>query len=283
MKNYELLGRKWSYNWDVPGTIAYWQECDSKLKDSSRANHCRYARINNKLFYPCLQHLGFGPINPALIRKEVEEGVDLALQYFDDQWWRVENMDREGLQESAFHELLQRNTMRMDKSASRNGLQWFTAFTASLFLGGLSNRWNDIAKICSWFDADIGPEYTAGELEDEYMLLFVCIAGSLRPEPMEGVEEVLAKVKRCRTKRPRLLCAAWEAANAADQAAFDKAFKESVGHFLSKPEDGQIHDCWIAKHQSVIWLIAEHRGLNFPPLPEKHRAAIVTRESSGLL
>ncbi len=98
---------------------------------------------------------------------------------------------------------------------------------------------------------------------------------------MEGSAELLAKVKKVRTKRPRLLCAAWEAAQGADQSAFNKAFEQTVNHFLSKPEDGQVYD-WLALHQSSVWFIAERRGLKFPRLPEKLEAAVITRQSVGL-
>jgi hypothetical protein len=113
-----------------------------------------------------------------------------------------------------------------------------------LFLAALVNRWDELAQIGSWFDATIEPEYQAGQCEDEYMLLFVCIAGSLSPQPMKGASRLMARVKKCRAKRPRLLCAAWEAANASDQPAFNKAFPETVQQFLSKPEGGSSISGW---------------------------------------
>jgi hypothetical protein len=139
-----------------------------------------------------------------------------------------------------------------------------------------------VGRIGSWFDATVEPEYQAGQIEEEYMLLLVCIAGSLAPKPMDGADQLLARVKKCRTKRPRLLCAAWEAANAADQAAFDKAFPEAVRRFLTPPDDNSM-ERWVARDQSSVWLIAERRGLRMPPLSEKERAAVVTRESAGML
>lgn len=169
----------------------------------------------------------------------------------------------------------------MDKSYPERELKWYKAFKFVLFLGGLAGRWDDLAGIGSWFDATIGPEYQAGMLEDEYMLLLVYIAGGLAPEPMAGADQLLARVKKCRTKRPRLLCAAWEAADAADQAAFDKAFPETVKHFLSKLEEGRVCD-WVAVDQSSVWLIAERGGLKLAPLPDK-LAAVVTRESAGMV
>jgi hypothetical protein len=83
------------------------------------------------------------------------------------------------------------------------------------------------------------------------------------------------------SRRPRLLCAAWEAANAGDQAAFDKAFPETVQQFLANPEGGKPYQC-VAIDQSSAGLIAERRGLKLPPLSEKLQAAVVTRSYAGL-
>jgi hypothetical protein len=279
-KNYELLGHRWEYYLTLDEFLEDLSKNDAK-KASLPIWRSRSSRIEQKVFYPVLQHLGFGPIAIEAVRKEIEHGVDLAVDYFDDTWWRPDEMRRAGLSENELDVMNARNLRAMDKSRSDRELKWYEAFKNALFLGGLAGRWDDLARISSWFDATIEPEYQAGQLEDEYQQLFICIAGSLSPQPMEGMDELLAKVKKCRTKRPRLLCAAWEAAHAADQAAFNKAFPETVKHFLSKPEDGQVYD-WVAIDQSSIWFIAEHRGLTLPPLSERQAAAVVTRQSAGL-
>jgi hypothetical protein len=126
-------------------------------------------------------------------------------------------------------------------------------------------------------------EYQAGQLEDEYMALFLCIASNLSPQPMPGAQSILAKVKACRTRRPRLLCAAWEAAVAGDQNAFDKAFADTVDYFLKNDEDNVPNpNRWLAIDQSLVWLIAERNGLRFPKLPEKLDAAVLRRQTIGL-
>jgi hypothetical protein len=275
-QNFELLGRTWNFMYP-PGEIAkHWRQ--TKVYPECRSLS---VAIRDKLLYSIFKHLGFDYVTTKEIREEVEQGVDMAVRYFDDKWWRPEHMDKGNFSEAELAAYTEANREGLDKANPHRYLRWFTAFTSALFLAGLSGRWHDLSKICSWFEATIEPEYTAGQLEDEYMQLFICIAASLRPEPMPGADKLLAKIKKCRTKRPRLLCAAWEAANAADQAAFDRAFPETVKHFLSKPEDGDL-DKWVAIDQSSVWFIAEHRGLKLPPLSEKEQAAVVTRESAGL-
>jgi hypothetical protein len=212
-----------------------------------------------------LEHLGYGPIENLVGR--LNRGVDRAVEYYFGDWWRGDEYDSKCL----------------DKSRADRELRWFDVLPHALLLGGLTGRWNDVAKICSWFDASIEMEYQAGMLEDAYMQLFLCIASSLSPTPMPGVEAILANVKACRTKRPRLLCAVWEAALAKDQKAFNKALKDSVSHFLkSDAEDVPNVTFWVALHPSFIWLLAERNGLAFPELPEQIDAAIVRRQTIGL-
>jgi hypothetical protein len=288
MKNYELLGHKWEYYKPLP-EILQEMEADEILSRDSHSAEARSEQIQRLLEYPAFQHLGFGPIDG--VREKMEYGVDLAIEYFCSNWWLPEEIKRI-CQKEVLKPFLEQNpdlmdyfidaaSKAMDKSRPDRELEWFDAYTSALIFGGLVGRWDDLGRISSWFDATIEPEYSAGTMEDEYYQLFVCIAGGLSPTPMEGAAELLAKVKKCRAKRVRLLCAAWEAAQAADQKAFDKAFLETVKHYLSKPEDGQMHT-WLALHQSAVWLIAEHRGLKLPPLSEKQAAAVLTRHSTGL-
>lgn len=296
-ENYQRLECQWTAMYPPVEFLEVLRREEAEYAVNPRAQ-IRRDRICDKLYYPVLQHLGYVSIEPETIRKEVETGVDLSLDYFLGSWWRPEAIDRAKLEEvyrksrqgkpptivtpaNFVDGVIDNNLRAMDKSHPERDLNWFAAYTSSLFLGGLTQRWDDLAKISSWFDATIEPEFTGGELEDEYQLVFLCIAGSLAPEPMERVDELLAIIKKCRTKRPRLLCAAWEAAEEGNQAAFNRAFPATVKHFLSQPAGAQAYD-WVAIHQSSIWFIAERHGLKFPPLSDKEQAAVVTRDSAGL-
>ena len=234
------------------------------------------------------QHLGFGEV-PG-IRERVEMGIDLSVDYFGGDWWTPDGINRlEPEKKSKFRlddpkqleNTVERNARALNKSHPERELEWYSALRGGLFFGGLSERWEDVMRICSWFDATIEPEYSAGTIENQLFQLYICIAGSLSPEPMEGADQLLQQVKNCRLKRIRLLCAAWEAVIAADQAAFDKAFTETVKHFVANPSAITIAYEWVAMHQSIIWLIAEHRGLQFPAMSDKCRAAVVTPQSLG--
>jgi hypothetical protein len=264
-KNYQILGHELTgFYVDMLAWLAKQEEGNRDYTLYPGQQYVRYDHIDLKVMYPVTQHLGIAQVPD--VATQVHQGCDLAVEYFLGDWWQGNEHDEPEL----------------NKNHPQRELRWFKVFKRGLFLGGLAGRWDAVAKMCSWFDATIEPEYMAGQLEDEYMLLFLCIAASLRPEPMEGAERLLAKVKACRLKRPRLLCTAWEAAQAGDQRTFDKALKESVDRYLATYDGSGNINHWIALDQSTIWLIAEKNGLAFPSLPPKLAAAVVTRQSAGL-
>lgn len=285
LKKYQVLKFDWKY--DFPRVLA---KSRQEILDDARAplQKRRDNVIQRKLRLVAMHHLEIGDVDD--LREQTQSGVDLVVDYFCGDWWKPEGFarltdevkEKYGLNDPQKYErALSINAVCLENSRPSDSLEWYTPLRAGLLMGGLTGRWDDVGKICSWFDTAIPPEYCAGEIEDQTFQLFICIAGELRAEPMNGANQLLAKVKECRLKRPRLLCAAWEAAIAKDQTAFNKAFVDSVLHFVAKPVDSNIPYDIAALPQSIIWLIAEHRGLSFPEMSDKCKAAVITRESAG--
>jgi hypothetical protein len=238
------------------------------LKGPATAAYDEYSGRNQEigelLDFAVLEHVGYGPIQDLPGR--LNHGVNCALEYFFGDWWKANEEDAKAL----------------DKSRPDRRLAWSEALMKGLLLCGLTGRWEDAAKLCSWCDESILADYQVVQLGDDYTALFVCIASDLRAQPIPGAQEVLARVKAWRDKRPRALCAAWEAAVARDQKAFDKAFKATVDYFLKNDADASGIQSWVALDQSLVWLIAERNGLKFPKLGEDLDAAVVRRQTIGL-
>lgn len=232
--------------------------------------HQQFARavqMDAFVSYAVFEHLGYGPVEGLVDR--LNTGVDRAVEYFFGDWWRGDADDSRAL----------------DKTRPDRELAWLGVLPHALLLCGLTGRWEDAAKICSWFEASIQMEYRF-ELNDyEYQWLYLCIVSSLRPEPLEGldVESTLATLQRCRPKHPRLLGRVWEAVLAGDQKEFNHALKASVQHFLKAGAQNVPNwNFWVARDESLMWLVAEKRGLRFPCLPERPDAAVVRRQTTGL-
>ena len=285
MKRYQILKHNWQF--DFSYSI---QRGRKKSREHAYAPTVkrRNSAIKDKMTFVGWHHLEIGAVDDLL--EQTQAGVDLVVDYFCGNWWTEAELVRLSEEQKTKYKLLDpkrfedchlENQMAIDRSKPSHRLRWYTPLRAGLLMGALTGRWEDVAKICAWFDTTIPPEYCAGEIEDQLFQLFICIAGELSPEPVAGIDDLLAEVKKCRLKRPRLLCAAWEAVIEEDQAAFDKAFVDSVKHFVAKPVDSLISYDVVALPQSIIWLIAEHRGLSLPEMSDKCKAAVVTRQSVG--
>lgn len=208
---------------------------------------------------------GYGPIQD--LRSRVHTAVDDAVDYFYGDWWKANEDD----------------TRALDKSRPDRELQWSGPFTRELLLAGLASRWDDVTKLCSWVDDTIQWEPRFEMNDNEHQWFYVCVASELRPSPLPGVDELRTQIRQCRAKRPRLLCGLWDAIVAKDQQAHAAALKESLQHFLTIHADNvpNVND-WVALDESILCLIAQHRGLAFPKLPDKLDAAVVRKETIGL-
>lgn len=267
-KRHEMLGRKLHTSRETCLEAFAQQDAINREYSAPGRPHQQFPRqmeLETIVAYVVLEHLGYEPVEdltPYLTR-----GVDRAVEYFLGDWWMRDKMD----------------ALYMDKSRPDRELHWFDVLPNALLLGGLTGRWDDVSKICSWFDESVGLEYQGGLVADEYMIMLLCIASSLGPRPMAGIDAMVATVKACRSRAPKLLCALWEATMAKDQKRFDKALKGSVQHFLKVGAQNLPNpNLWVARDQSCLWLVAERNGLKFPELPEQIDAAIVRRQTIGL-
>jgi hypothetical protein len=268
LKRHQVLGRELYETRDSTLSLLAGAEARGREFTARGKPHQQFARVlqvEDAVLHGVLEHLGFGPIEE--LGPRLHRGADCAVEYFLGDWWQGDEADSKAL----------------DKSRPDRELAWFGALPNGLLLCGLTGRWDDAARICAWFDTSIQMEYRF-ELNDyEYQWIYLCIVSHLRSEPLEGldVEGTLQALRECRPKRPRLLGTLWEAVLQRDQAAFNRALRESLRHFLKTPETAPNPNFWVARDESLMWLIAEKEGLGFPDLEEKMEAVVVRRETVG--
>lgn len=149
-------------------------------------------------------------------------------------------------------------------------------------LGLMSARWDDLAKVCGWVEVDLKHEYPE-DYEDELVSVYKSVAAGLRPEPMPGLDKIEKKIMKCRMLRPRLLFQAWNAAREGNQAEFDGFLEKSLRHFLDNVPPKPIPLRWVAMHPSVVCAAGRRLGMKRPDLPPELAAALMTRETLGLV
>ena len=220
MKRYQILKHDWAF--DIDYVLPRLRQHSLEHGYAPTYKH-RHSAIDDKMRLVSLHHLEIGAVDD--LPEQAQVGVDLVVDYFCGDWWTEaalarltqEQKTKYKLRDSKrLHDCHQNNKVALDRSEPSHRLCWYTPLRAGLLLGGLTGRWDDVAKICSWFDASIPPEYCAGEIEDQMFQLFICIAGILSPKAMDGIDQLFEGAKKSRLKRPRLLCASWEAVIAGD-------------------------------------------------------------------
>lgn len=225
---------------------------------------CREGDLMASLDMITMAHLGFDI--PVSVQQRLNEGFDVAVDYFVGEWWKDDETSKQ----------------RMDKTSDEFEPCWFNAFSTGLLLGLLSQRWDDVARICDWVDAELNTEYLGDDIEEQLVHLYKSIAAGLRDKPMRGIEQLEAKIKKSRKLRPKLLFQAWDAARNKNQAAFDETFIKSLEHFASTEGTGVIATDWVAPHHSVVGLAARRYGMKWPELPPKLEAVLLSPESLGI-
>ena len=231
-----------------------------------------------------------GFVDFADVSPELVTGLSVVEDYFHGDWWteesirRIESESPDLLRLSQWQtvdSIIRGNAKRMDRSQPDCKFQWHDELRAGIIFGGLLDEWDKVAHICSAVDAETRPEYSAGTVVEQYFQWYLCVAGRESGQWTEGMDALMVSVKACRQRRLRQVVAAWEAAVAADQAAFNKGFTAAVKSFLKKVDDPSIFE-WVALDETVIGLIATKNGLSLPDMPDELKAPVMTRESLGL-
>jgi hypothetical protein len=229
-------------------------------------NDIRYFRrndINRAFGLVALHHLGYDI--DAEPHKYLDEGVNVAVDYFCGDWWK---RDKDAAR-------------ALNKAAKNRALHWFGEFINCLLLALLSQRWTDVERICDWVDADLDADEADPDEDQEEGLpgVYKSIAAGLRKRPMPGLEEIELQIRKTRKERPKHLFAAWDAARNQDQQAFQTAITKSLDHFEKKYGRGPVAEDWIAKHQSIVIMAARRLGLKPPHLTEQQQARVICPES----
>jgi hypothetical protein len=291
VKNYQLLGFWVSDSWSAKGYEEAFEGLveergwfDGRPPDPG----ARLTHIEVLIGYLCWKHMGF--LEMPDVTPELEEGLFEVTDYFHGDWWTEQSLRRlakespelAGITEyDSIEDIIESNAELMDRSSPEGDSKWRRELRAGIIFGGLLGKWDEVVHICSALDADVSVEYSAGTIIDQYFHFYLVLAGKLSGQWTDGMQKLLDSAKKCRLKRLREVIAAWEAAVAGDQAAFDKTFPAAVKSFFKRKDDPSEY-MGVALDETVIWLIAERAGLTFPDLPDKLKAAVITRQSVQL-
>ena len=187
MKNYELLGLDQVIDPERNFDIELKELADERVQKLGCPN-VKYRRrhIVILLTYPCWNHMGL--VEFRAVTLELEEGLMLVADYFHGDWWTVDNIrcvERESPEllrlrrSNTVEKIIMVNTREMDRSQPDCEFEWHDELRSGIIFGGLLERWDEVAHLCSALDADVPLEYSAGTIVDEYFQFYLCVAGKL--------------------------------------------------------------------------------------------------------
>ncbi len=291
MTNLEILGLSWTHLSPAEIESQIEHSVDRPLSVVNQID-----RITESVWLAVMYHFGVATYSGEKLLEQANLGVDRAVRYFDDSWWR-EVATPEGFTEAlrnepaaiqkaceqpAVSELFRaetESTLRnsMDREVGRE--LWFAEiFGISLLNIGLTGRWEDLDKVASWFDrVTLTPEFTGNKVPSEYLLALLYMGCSLNPQPVPGIGDLAQTILDGKSKRAEHFLRAVMAIQNSDQQLFDQAISESLKLFLSKPVPGSLERLAAIDVSSLI-LLAEHRGQSRPSLTAKQKAVVIGRE-----
>lgn len=252
--------------------------CRADAMSDSRANYAPVA-----VTYAALKHFGFDTTTEPL-RRLFSEAVHKSHEHYWGDWWHPEQTRAwcaaKGMSDvDAEWEVRSNAQLAPDypgeRDLDRRGL--VTTMLAASFVG----MWDELAKICNWFNTKLSLEYCDGVREDEYQYGLLYMASLLREQPMPGIDKLVAKIEKCRHKQAKALLRLIRAAFDANQQELDETLPESIDLYYKKRDPLDLIDL-IALEQSVLAQIARRNGLVLPKLKEKQHWALMTPESIQL-
>lgn len=285
MKRHELLEFKikepdFLFNTYLPERLSKYQVLTQP--GSYNQISYRFSAIDDECCEAALEHLGFGPIQD--VQLHLNRGMDYCVEFYLSDWWRQQpTPEIIKSHPGDWKFVCEIDAMSMDKTRPDWEFGSLFPICYTFMLGGLTNRWADVERISQWFDEAFDRKYRKGLIDDEFELLLLCMAIQTSQRKTNCLNEMIEIVRKAKSKRTKLLCEAWEAAVAKDQAAFDKAFADGLKIFVAKEmDDGPNFMLWMAVKDTAVWAIAERNGLRFPKLNDKCEAVVIRRETIGL-
>lgn len=217
-----------------------------------------------------MRHFGLGDYETAI--KTSKSAAKVAKKLFTEDW--ISEFEPPTTEWSRNALLRQFNKQR------KRDLEWFWAFFDSALVCLVAGQFELFKDIASWVDPNLKSEFMGGDDEVELSKLYVLICHDIRDQNLPNRTAIERSIDRGKSNRPKLLKSAWEAAYNRDQELFDKHFAAAIRDF------GRSHNpkCLIyeavARHHSIIWMLAHSFGLSFPEqVDERHRAMVICNDS----
>ncbi len=223
----------------------------------------RLTDIKMCIYVALFKHLGFDVSHLGSVVKYLNEGTEIAVDYFfgsylQDQLW----------------------ARNQERAPGNVGLSWFEAYRNGLFLSLITLNCEAEKKLIQWIEPWLPfdeSSYLVTEYENHYHKL---LAEYLKFRKLK-TQNLIKEIEGCCNKRPKLLLQSLDALVADNSKSFSKCLSAFTTDYLKSDFRDEIRT-YFSIEASILCLIAARQGITPTGLSEKQTALIMTRETLGL-
>lgn len=212
------------------------------------------------------QHLQYSDV-PDL-RGLMSTGIEMCIEYFWGDWWK--NVGNE------------EDAIALDKSRSDRSLQWTGPFGYGVFLAGLLQDWDSAKRIASWVDDLVVNDVVSNPESYCGVANYLLVAEHLRGVRFIEHDKIVDLVQKSDSNASKLYHAMLMDAISGDQRGWSESLPAVIKLFLKKEAAPGPLSRNVSIFASLIALVGERNGLQWPKMPPKLDAAIVRRNTVGL-
>jgi hypothetical protein len=212
------------------------------------------------------RHLEY-PIPFAEIGASLDSLSQQAVNYFFGDWrekcWHVETNGY------------------IKKSQCRKKLGWIDELRLGLWGALIARRKPDLKQLAIYVDTDLPTDEGARDRTADDNRFFIVLARLIRNGSLASSAKLISTLQKSRQRRPKMLLECLTAIADGNAEKLGSSLEKYMKFFKSMELDLNV-SIVTSLEGSILWNLAEIRGLAPPKLDESLMDLIVTRESLGL-
>ncbi|MCU0721073.1 MAG: hypothetical protein MUC83_15290 [Pirellula sp.] len=163
---------------------------------------------------------------------------------------------------------------------------WLSNLMTVMLIASLQPDDTELIHFSNWFKVE---KHALGDLpEIAFLPILYQVADIFRARKFRSFEKLDKYLEKWRVKVPPMLLTALEGIRKMDsKKTFDTLLAASLDHAtrtnIALPKNRVINECYaVAIYPSLLWNVAELRGLEPPTMPPEIRPFMLTRQTLGL-
>ncbi|MEQ8637590.1 hypothetical protein [Gimesia maris] len=169
----------------------------------------------------------------------------------------------------------------MTRDECRNELGWIDQLREGLVAIVLSQDNENLRKACEYPDEDLFFDEGSWDRTKDDNTCFIVLARYIRDKSLDSSQELVARLEKCRRKRPKLFIAVLKAISEHDKARIRATIMDYMKQYVKVELDKDV-SIIVSIDGSILWNLAVMQCGELEPLDQELMDLIITQESLGL-